>query len=152
MAKDFDKLEGMIKKLAAAIAARQGAFVLLTAKRLEGLMKRRIFNEGKDTSGGQIGKYKSPGWIKKRSKSGRQTSKVDLQYTGALFNSMKSVKDGKNEAAIAIVNDADYMKAKGNEERRKKAIFEPTKDEIKQIEEYFEDIVDDAIEKIVLNL
>jgi hypothetical protein len=133
------------------IKRRESEALLLTAKRLEGLMKRRIFNDGKASNGGQIGKYKSKAWKKKRSEGGRQISKVDLQFKGDLIRSLKVVKDG-DEVVLAIVNDQDYAKARGNEDRRKKKIFNPTKEETIQVEEYFEDILSEIVENEFLKI
>ena len=144
MATDSDQLARRISSIASNIKRREGGFLLLTGKRLEGLMKRRIFNDGKATNESQIGKYKSKGWRKIRSKKGRQTAFVDLQFTGDLIRSFKTVRDG-SDVVLAIVNDSDALKARGNEERRKKAIFEPSLDEVARVERYFEDIVTDAV-------
>lgn len=115
-------------------------------------MKRRIFNKGQDNEGVSIGPYISAAWIKKRSETGRQTKYVDLQNKGDLFRSFTSVRDG-DEAVLAIVRDQDYLKAIGNEFRRTNTgrgqsieIFEPSEDELLQVEEYFDDLVNDEIE------
>ncbi len=140
-----------LSKVVSNIKSREPEALLLTGKRLEGLMKRRIFNDGKDTANARIGKYKSKSWIKKRSEGGRQTGFVDLQFKGDLIRSFKTVRDG-DEVVLAIVNNQDFAKAKGNEDRRKKKIFEPSTDEVKQIEEYFDDIISDIVETEFLNL
>tara|TARA_Y100000361_G_C11162000_1_gene348097 strand:+ start:27335 stop:27790 length:456 start_codon:yes stop_codon:yes gene_type:complete len=144
MAINEEQFKQGLSKVVSAIRSREGEALLLTAKRLEGIMKRRIFNDGKATSGSLIGKYKSKSWKKKRSDRGRQVATVDLQFTGDLIRSFKTVRDG-DEVVLAIVNDQDFAKAKGNERRRKKDIFEPGSFEVQQIEEYFDDIISDIV-------
>ncbi len=151
MAIPADEIGERLARLAQRLSRSESKFLVLGGKRLEGLMKRRIFNAGKDTSDQKIGSYKSTYWEKKRKAKGRQTSKVDLQFTGSLLTSTKTVKDGK-DVVIAIVNDLDYKKARGNEQRRKKDIFLPTKKEIRQTEDYMTDLIIEDVEKEILNL
>lgn len=118
--------------------------LLLGGKLLEGEMKQRIFNQGGDANGGKIGKYKSKSWIKKRSENGRQTGLVDLEYTGSLRDSMQVVKAG-DEVFLAIINSTDYVKAKGQESRRKKPIFIPSDDERRDVENYLSDLISERV-------
>ena len=151
MAITLEQLKNGLSTVTSRIASREPEALLLTGKRLEGLMKRRIFNDGKATSGSNIGRYKSKSWKKKRSESGRQTGKVDLQFKGDLIRSFKTVRDG-DEVVLAIVNDKDFAKAKGNEDRRKKDIFVPGQDEVRQVEQYFDDIISDIVEQEFLKI
>jgi len=118
--------------------------LLLGGKLLEGEMKQRIFNQGGDANGGKIGKYKSKSWIKKRSENGRQTGNVDLEFTGSLRDSMQVVKSG-DEVFLAIINSTDYVKAKGQESRRKKPIFIPSDDERRDVENYLSDLISERV-------
>lgn len=122
--------------------------LLLGGKLLEGDMKQRIFNKGGDANGGKIGKYKSKSWIKKRSESGRQTGTVDLEYTGSLRDSMQVVKSG-NDVFLAIINSTDYVKAKGQEQRRQKDIFIPSEPERKAVEDYLNDLISEQFLKYI---
>jgi hypothetical protein len=144
MAIDINRLKQNLSIVAGQVQADTPAILLLTGKRLEGLMKKRIFNQGLDAKKTKIGKYKSKSWIKKRDEKGNQTSYVDLQFKGDLIRSFKTVRDG-DEVVLAIVNNQDAVKAFGNEERRKKVIFEPTIQEFEQAEEYFEDLVSESV-------
>ena len=67
------------------------------------------------------------------------------------MRSFKTVQDG-SEVVLAIVNDFDAAKAFGNEDRLKKKIFLPTFEEEKQAEEYFEDLLSEAIEQEFKNI
>jgi len=151
VANDLNDIRRRIASVADRIKQREPDLLLLAGKRLEGLMKKRIFNNGKATDESLIGKYKSKSWIKKRSLSGRQVNKVDLQDEGNLIRNFRTVRDGQ-EVVLAIVTDEDAAKAFGNEKRRKKKIFLPTFEEEKQVEEYFEDLLSDEVEQAFLNL
>ena len=151
MAITIEQLRNGLAKVTSRIKSREPEALLLTGKRLEGIMKGRIFNDGKATSGSNIGKYKSKQWIRKRQDKGRQTGKVDLQFKGDLIRSFKTVRDG-DEVVLAIVNDQDFAKAKGNEDRRKKDIFVPGQEEVRQVEQYFDDIISDIVEQEFLKI
>lgn len=118
--------------------------LLLGGKLLEGEMKQRIFNQGGDANGGKIGKYKSKSWIQKRSENGRQTGLVDLEFTGSLRDSIQVVKSG-DEVFLAVINSTDYVKAKGQEARRKKPIFIPTATERRDVENYLSDLISERV-------
>jgi hypothetical protein len=120
--------------------------LLLGGKLLEGEMKQRIFNNGGDAEGGKIGKYKSKAWIQKRSDTGRQTGEVDLEFTGSLRDSIQVVKSGR-EVFLAVTNSTDYVKAKGQEARRKKQIFVPSDAERRSVENYLNDLISDQVLK-----
>lgn len=143
---DVGTLINRISTLSTAVASARGDVLYLGGLDLLGEMLGRIFNDGKDSAGKPIGKYKSKSWIKTRSLNGRQTGFVDLQFTGDLFNSIQVVKKG-NDVYIAIINDDDYQKAIGNEKRRKKTIFLPTESERENTEKYINDLFEDEFLK-----
>jgi hypothetical protein len=143
---DVSTLINRISTLSTAVASARGDVLYLGGLDLLGEMLGRIFNDGKDSAGKGIGKYKSKSWIKTRSLNGRQTGFVDLQFTGDLFNSMQVVKKG-NDVYIAIINDDDYQKAMGQEKRRKKTIFLPTESERENTEKYINDLFEDEFLK-----
>ena len=111
-------------------------------------MKQRIFNDGVGSNGSKIGKYKSKSWITKRSENGRQTNTVDLEFTGDLRNSIKPVKSGR-DVFLVVVNDRDFAKAKGQEDRRKKEIFTPTSSERESVEKYITDLFMEDFTKFI---
>ena len=135
-----DEFKSKIDKAVRDVSSRQSEFLFLGAKLLEGEMKQRIFNDGIGSNGSKIGKYKSKSWITKRSESGRQTNTVDLEFTGDLRNSIKPVKSGPFDVFLVVVNDRDFVKAKGQEDRRKKEIFTPTSSERESVEKYVADL------------
>lgn len=124
-----------------------GDVLFLGGKDLEGTMKFRIFNQGRSTTG-QIGQYKSKSWIKKRGERGRQTSYVDLEYTSSLRDSIQVVRSG-NDVFMAVINDKDFAKAKGQESRRNLTIFIPSAAEQKQTELYISDLIGEQLAKLL---
>lgn len=146
-----DELARKISSLATEISRKKTGYLVQGGLLLEGSMKQRIFNDGKATSGSKIGKYKSKKWIKTRSELGFQTGYVDLQFTGDLIGSIQVVEDG-GDVYLAIINDKDFDKAKGNEERRKKIIFEPSKAERTEVEIYISELINEDLDRLIANL
>lgn len=154
---NFDEFARRFGRIASELQSAKGDWLIETAKRLEGSMKVRIFNEGQNTAEGPIGKYKSRYWIKKR--EGRyQTSYVDLEFTGDLRRSIKPLMDG-DDAVLAIVDDLDYKKAMGQEEIQgkkkggnKMEIFTPSDSEIADAQENLDELVERELERIIARL
>jgi hypothetical protein len=142
------QLKERIQFIATRLNAKKVDILLLGGKNLEGLMKSRIFNDGLATNERKIGKYKSAKWIQIRNDEGRQTSTVDLEFTGELRDSIQVVRT-KTDVFIAIIDDKNFQKAKGQEERRNKKIFFPSKDERQQTEDYISDLFNAEIDKII---
>lgn len=146
-----DDLARKILSLSQRISSNKTDYLIQGGKLLEGIMKERIFNDGKSTSGSKIGKYKSKKWIKTRTGLGFQTGFVDLQFTGDLIGSIQVVEDG-GDVYLAIINDKDFAKAKGNEDRRKKVIFEPSKAERTETEIYVSELINADLDRLIANL
>lgn len=154
----FEDLLRRVTTIATAMEAKKGDWLIETAKRLEGSMKARVFNRGQNTDEEFIGQYKSKYWIKKRSEGGRQVSKVDLEDTGSLRNSIKPLMDGQ-DAVLAVVNDLDYQKAMGQEliQGRKKGaekmeIFTPSDSEIEDAQENLDQLIEEEMNRIIAAL
>lgn len=144
----LEQLKDRLQFITTRLNAKKVDFLVLGGKNLEGLIKARIFNDGLDSGERKIGKYKSKSWIAKRSENGRQTSNVDLEFTGELRDSIQVVRSG-DKVFLVVVNDKDFAKAKGQEDRRKKKIFTPSRDERQQTEEYIADLFNEELTKIV---
>lgn len=104
----------------------------LQAFSLTAVMKDRIFVQGKDSNGTQIGTY-TPAYIKyARKKAGRGTdNKVIISLTRQLENGMapKALETGEVGYGIFLRTDEDMQKAHWCEETYKKPIFAPTAEE-----------------------
>lgn len=104
----------------------------LQALSLTAVMKDRIFVQGKDSNGTQIGTY-TPAYIKyARKKAGRGTdNKVIISLTRQLENGMapKQLETGEVGYGIFLRSDEDMQKARWCEETYKKPIFAPTAEE-----------------------
>jgi hypothetical protein len=146
-----EELARKISSLGFDISRKKTDYLVQGGLLLEGLMKQRIFNDGKATSGSKIGNYKSKSWKKTRTQLGFQTGYVDLQFTGDLIGSIQVVEDG-GDVYLAIINDKDFEKAKGNEARRKKVIFEPSKAERTETEIYISELINIDLDRLIANL
>lgn len=140
------------------------SILLPAANRVISQFKRRIFNDGEAASGAKIGNYSTEpagvsrrqfvkkstfiggsgggdtmqfkgGYKEFRQLQGRQTAFVDLRLSGSLENSIQLVKDGENAILIAITNEAEAKKARGNEKRFSKVIFSLSESEKKTFSE-----------------
>ena len=95
-------------------------------------MKDRIFVQGKDSNGTQIGTY-TPAYIQyARKKAGRGTDdNVIISLTRQLENGMapKALETGEVGYGIFLRTDEDMQKARWCEETYRKPIFAPTAEE-----------------------
>ena len=153
-----EQFKAKLNLISTELSRSTGDLLLLGAKDLEGRMKRRIFNDGKNTAETKIGKYTSKYWTKKRSERGNQTGFVDLEFTGDLRNSMQVVKD-KNSIYFVIINDKDFEKSQGQEliqgkkkGQNKMEIFTPSKKERTGVQNYIADLIDEKIDTIINKL
>lgn len=142
-----------------AFKQSQNRIALIVVIAILAEMHRRIFNRGRATDGSPIGEYHDPDWIAIRQKRGRQTSYVDLQMEGILFQAFtfgvtdkkatigftngkytkgyyrklyKSIGKKKVGDFIAEANAGKriYQVAAENEARFGKTIFQPSKNEL----------------------
>ena len=67
-----------------------------------GMLRRRIFNNGVATDGSPIGQY-AASTKAARAKAGRQTSRVDLEFSGTLRQSVQTGVSGNN-VVLGIVD------------------------------------------------
>ena len=174
-----DKLKENLAKFAIETIEKQQQIVFTGLFDLQADMLQRIFVNGLDNGGSDIGKYStkpmyaSPssftsqvrksgikpkgkngsskdfangkqrksqylpgGYSELRAVLGRQNSKVDLNLSGALFNSIKVGVSG--ELTIGFNNDNEFEKAKGNEARFNKVIFAASEKELDSLVEKWE--------------
>ena len=90
-----------------------------------------------------------PGGYKKiRELSGRQTSKVDLEFTSDLRNGIQIGNNG-NDLVFGFIKDLQRLKAEGNEGRFNKPIFSVSKIEEKAIEKAVVREIDKLISKLI---
>jgi hypothetical protein len=104
----------------------------------------RIFAQGKDANGADIGLAKyggeySPSYLSQRKKKGLQGSKVILQ-SGAqsgMKTDFSVINDGK-DLGLGFLNEHNADKSEWVEDTYNKEIFKSTKDEIKLANAIFE--------------
>lgn len=139
--RDFNNALRRINRL---LSSPQRRVLVPATKELNNDIKSRIFVEGKDADEGRIGNYKSKSWIRKRVKKQLQVGFVDLKYTGSLSNSLKVISKNKN-----VTIETDNPVGQYQEERRKKAIFAASEDEVDDLTTYIEILFEQEIEKIL---
>lgn len=93
----------------------------------------RIFEDGKKSTGGKIGKYKNKSYIKKRAEKGRETAFINLRLSGRLqldySNGFKTTKKD-SQTQIVLLKDQRNAVIVESQEKRFGKIFELTKDEV----------------------
>jgi len=153
-----EEFKRALSRIAVELTQSKTELFLLGGKDIEGRMKQRIFNKGLNTNENPIGKYKSKSWIKKRSSKGRSVSKVDLEFSGDLRNSIQTVADG-SDVVVAIINEREYLISQGQEKiqgnkvgQSKMVIFEPTDKEVRRTQNYINDLIDEKIESILRSI
>jgi len=90
----------------------------------QGRTGKTQFNNGKPYKT----KYLARGYAELRELTGRQSSTVDLNFSGSLERSIQVVQDG-GTASIRYTNENEAVKMEGNERRFSRTISEPTEDE-----------------------
>lgn len=118
---------------------REQAFSLLA------VMKDRIFVQGKDSNGSQIGTY-TPAYIRVRnSKKYRRgtDSKVIISLTRQLEDGchVEALTTGEIGYAITLRTQEDMQKARWCEETYKKPIFAPTAEERAMVMQIADDFI-----------
>ena len=116
---------------------------------VKGEFTQRIFQKGKDSNNGIIGKYRSKTHINARKNYGRQTRFKDYNFTGSLFASVKIV-NALNSVALAIVDSPEVDKSISLEKQDKKKVFDLSKQELQNITDYRILAADKLIKQIQL--
>lgn len=121
-----------LREYAEAIQDARGASEIAGIKTLEALMKSRIFNANKTTSGASLGRYRSAAWARKRQAAGRQTSVKDLEFTGGLRRNLQT-GTLEGHAALGWTLQKYRVWADGHEKQVRKLIYQPSTSEIKDM-------------------
>ena len=148
MASDLGSISVLLKSIARVVNANQKRIQLVALKEAEGRLKQRIFNKGLGTEGRNIGRYKIGAWKTKRELAGRQTSKVDLEFTSDLRNGIQIGTNG-NDLVLGFISDLQRKKADGNTSIFKKPIFPLSTTEEKAVEKAVIREIDEIIRKLI---
>lgn len=127
------KIRASIPQISIAMANSEVAAM----KSTEGQIIGRIFVDGVKTDGTDIGQYVSGPYKAKRNANGKRIDKVDLQYNGDLFNSIKTGTfngkpavgiDSKKQDEIAGFNEERYGTIFVASDEEKKAAADSARD------------------------
>ena len=115
---------------------------IVPLKLAEGLMKRRVFNDGKATDGSLIGSppvaqaprqgVYSRSHGKRRRSRGRQIGKKDLFLEGDLSRSL-TVGTSRGEPVMGLSNARARLIAEAQQDQTNKEIFRTSKDEARKV-------------------
>lgn len=127
-----------------------------TLNNLEGNIEARVFESGKqglDANGNIIkqGKPYGVGYAAFRKAAGKQTAYIDLQFTGNLLRSIKTVEDQEGGKVIFSTQDG-INKAADIERRFKQQIFAASEDEVEFAYNDFERLFFIALEEELATL
>lgn len=115
------------------------------------ILQRRIYGEGKDFEGKQIGeklngpKY-SEGYAKKRQKAGRQTRFIDLRFEAKMQNAQQFFAD-ESGFVIGFTNRFDALKMTWLQRLYKTLILWLSDTEQAQINQIFQDELDKELNR-----
>ncbi len=121
-------------------------------KELEGAIKQRIHNKGKDSDGNTIGsktkragRY-SPGYEKKKVKKVGESNlyPINLQYEGDLLRSF-TVGNSQNKNVLRFQDDDNSNKAAWNEDNYNTEIYRPSEQELEDMEEVLRDSIEEFL-------
>jgi len=138
-----DALEGLLRDL----SRFKVDYTFEAAKKAEEIFKSRLFTVGgaEDVTGSKLPSY-SAGYAKKKKK---RASTWDLQDSGDLMRSIRSVAKGKNKRAVLMIVGDQLDKMESLEKRSGKTIFEISEKERKEITDYITKEILRDIKKII---
>lgn len=146
-----------LKLFAEALEKLKKPLQIASLKTIEGRLKQRVFNRGKDTGGNKIGDYSNAklyadkdsfakksafkpntkrgntmrldgGYKELRDIQGFQTDYVDTDYTGSLRMSI-AVGDAGSDVVLGFLDSGNAFKAESLETHFNKEIYQVTEEE-----------------------
>lgn len=128
--------QAKLDKIKKAIGEARGKAEVAGLKTLEGLIKRRVFNQGQGTNK-PLGPYRSAAYRKFRTQRGRQVSYKDLELTGQtrrtlIVGTYGSTFQGRVRigSALGWSQDRGAQIAAWQEEQLNIKIWRPNNDEL----------------------
>jgi len=141
------KFSQAIDELPTAIAEK---FRIVAGNDLKEMIKLRV-QTGEDSEGGGFKPY-APLTVEIRQNKGMQTSFKDFTFTGEMWRKFgeKSFTATKNNASITLggTNADAEMKINDNTEREGKNIIEPSDEEIKYVEDFLIEEIDNYLSSL----
>lgn len=120
-------------------------------KALKGQMDRRIFRDGRTSTGVSMGPYYSA-WRKVRARAGYQTARKDLEFTGDLRRSIQVGKSGGRNV-LGFTSGDERKKAETNEAFIQRAtgssVFTASKRELEKVDKEVIRTLDKLIKRTI---
>ena len=122
---------------------------LLAAQKASALLLARVFSDGaKDVNNKQLSPYSKP-YAKKREKEGRQIQKKDLQFTGALFESIQVGTQNEKPVVGYLTERSAQIGGYQEEQNNNVAIFSLNDTERAEVAADVKDFVINRLREIV---
>lgn len=138
-----------LQRLKNTLQRNKKKFLFFPTQAVEQNIKQRVFLKGISTSGLKRN-YSSKSWKLIRAQKGKQIIFVDLNYTGSLSQSFKTVMDGE-KAVMFVDNDVNYFDKLRQEERfRKDTMLVPNQQEINVLTDLVEYTIDYVIDQALI--
>lgn len=137
------QLQNKLKK--AASPAASDKLMRIIAGDLQASNVSRIHNDGEAVNGSEIGNYNNEDYRKRRTKKGRQVSKVDLSMTEKLSKEFGFEAEG-NSYVIGFTTPYASTVGRAQEERYGKQIWGVTKEDDAIIEQTADEFYSKLIE------
>jgi len=147
---DFEKIMLNLRSFAESEVPLDLLFICANEVKAE--FENRVFNSevgAKDKTGKGLGGYSNQ-YAKVRKEEKRQTEYKDLEFTGSLRRSIKTVRS-EIEAQILIGSPLEVTKAVNLEKQTKKDIFSLSSEEIQSCEEKAIKLFNNEIKEIIQN-
>lgn len=145
----MNDLQAFLEDLARGLPMIVDQVSMATMEVTESNMKQRIFEEGRATDGSQLkqGRPYAPMTVGIRKKAGRQTNKIDLQFTGETLRGINTVKSTFG-ADIIFNNSKNASKIDDVEKMWRQEITNPTNEEANETIEYFQKLFNTTIDEL----
>lgn len=159
-----DTVDLALKRVAHVMTTRRDAFEIPALKELEGAMKQRIHNKGKDVTGERIGvkgrlagKY-SPAYERRKKAGGVFNGRrfagtgeaniypINLQLHGDLMKGF-TVGDLSGQNVLEFQDELSRTKAGRHEEEYNTVIYKPSDDELEGFTEVWLDQFEDVLKE-----
>jgi hypothetical protein len=147
------KWEKIERELIEGLKKGKSKYDFIFLNNAQGVLRRRVFNEGKAEDGSDIGQY-SAAYMAIRESKGQETSRVNLEDTGEL---RRSIQVGNSDGEIVLgIAEKQYEhgyntpeNARGQEKIFKKEIFSLSDEEIEQASKGADDLLNKELDVIL---
>lgn len=143
----IDQFTARLKNLETCIEKEKKKIQFSALNTANGLMHKRIFNQGLSSDGTALGVYRSKQWKKTRENKPRQTAYKDLFFNGDLSRSL-TVGENNGDFVLGLSTDKARLIMEGQESQTRKTISEITKETEDKVIEIANEMIAECISSI----